>query len=91
MVVAQVTVRFRTSSEWPSISRIRSFASNVFLGVKDLTEHSEEVGNRKLRPKEWVLAKANHADTHGLGKIAPDDFAGRLNVTVSTIQVAQAE
>ena len=59
--------------------------------MKDLTEHSEEVGNRKLRPKEWVLAKANHADTRGLGKIAPDNFAGRLHVTVSDVHVAQAE
>ena len=59
--------------------------------MKDLTEHSEEVGNRKLRPKERVLTKANHADTRGLGKIAPDDFAGRLYVTVSDVQVAQAE
>ena len=71
MVVAQVMVRFLTRSVWPSISWINSFPSEEFSGVKDLTEpgvkdlteHSEEVGNRELRPKERVLAKANRADS----------------------------
>ena len=59
--------------------------------MKDLTEHSEEVGNRKPRPKERVLSKSNHADTRALGKIAPDNFAGRPHVAIFDVQIAQSE
>jgi len=67
------------------------FNGGGLLRVKDLTEDSEEVGKRKLRPKQWMLAKANHADARRLGKIVTEDFAGCLNVTVCAVQGAQAE
>ena len=50
----------------------------TFSRVKNFGEHSEEVGHRKLRPKERMLAKANDADARRFGKVAPDDPAGRL-------------
>ena len=53
-----------------SESPMTPFNGSGLLCVKDLTEDSEEVGNRKLRPKQRMLAKANHADTRRLGKIA---------------------
>ena len=76
----------RPSQETQSDARINSFSSTE-LCSKDLTEHSEEVGDRKLRPKQRMLAKANHADTRRLGKIVTEDFAGCLYVTVVPYRV----
>ena len=72
-------------ASWFRRSSGNTFPSNEVLRVKDITEYSEEFGNRKLRPKERVLAKANRANTRRCGKITPTDFAGRLHVPVLAV------